>query len=77
MKRAILFFPTGATAVFHDEEQVPHLQVPWIVQFARMLEAEGVDPTLYRCTLPDGREWEIFRTEGDSWLEYNWRPVTK
>ncbi len=69
--KRILFFWNGNTAVFDENDrQVPELQVPWIVVFARWLEARGIEAGECEFTLPNGSMAVMFRTSTGDW---NWR----
>lgn len=65
----ILFFRNGNSAVFGHGQQMPDLQVPWIVLFIQHLEEHGVNPETCEITMPDGSRAHPFRTENG----WNWR----
>ena len=64
----IIFFTNGNTAVFTAEDQVPHLQKPWIKLFIEFLKQQDIDPTQQKYFMPDGQEAQVFKTpDGYSW----------
>ena len=71
-KMEVLFFNSGATAVFNKErrEQVPELQRSWLLLFTEFLEDKGIDPTEVSYILSQGQRVEVFKTPADG---YNWR----
>jgi hypothetical protein len=66
----VFFFKNGNTAVCQNGEQVPALQIPWILRFVEFLEANKIDPLTCEFNLPDGRIAEVFKTSEGNW---NWR----
>ena len=50
----ILFvFATGQTCAFVNDEQVPKLNEPWILLWARHAQSLGYDPTLFEIQFQD------------------------
>lgn len=44
-KYKVMLMPNGGTAVFDEKgQQVPNLQVSWLVLYVRFLRTQGVDP---------------------------------
>ena len=68
----IYFFPNGNTAACDGPEdmghQVPELQEPWLLLYAKFLESKGVDPTKQEYTLPNGRDAKVVKVDAG----YNW-----
>jgi hypothetical protein len=50
----IYFFANGNSAVFINEEQVPHLQQAWIQLFFDHMLKNGEEPDEFIITLPNG-----------------------
>ena len=67
--KEVWFFPNGNTAVTEGGEQIPELQQPWILQFARFLESEGVNPLECIFHLQSSTAKIFVTSVGD----YNWR----
>lgn len=56
MKKSVIFFPNGVTAVFGtDDKQIPELQRSWLSLFFKFLEDHDENPTEFEFTLPDGK----------------------
>lgn len=69
--RTVLLFANGNSAVFDsDDQQMPELQEPWILLFAKFLESRGVDPLSVEFKLQNSRTATFFRTSDGS---LNWR----
>ena len=66
--KQVIFFPNGNTAVCEGENQVPELQVPWLLMFVEFLQSKGEDPEKLDITLPNGNKAKVFKVEGG----YNW-----
>ncbi len=69
--RTVLFFSNGNSAVFDaDDRQMPELQEPWILLFAKFLESKGVDPLSVEYKLQGERTAVLFKTSDGS---LSWR----
>lgn len=64
----VMLFANGNSAVFHDNEQQPELQEPWIKLFAEFLESKGIDPLQCDFVIQGTGTARFFRTpEGLNW----------
>lgn len=69
----VLFFQSGSTAVFKDNEQQPKLQESWILLYAQFLKEKGIDPTKvnYKINMNGNiRNVTIFEMKDGG---YNWK----
>lgn len=58
-----------------DGEQVPALQVPWLLMFAEQLAAAGYDPRQFQYFMAGGFVAEVFAADAEMGL--NWRMVDR
>lgn len=57
----------GCMAAFVDGDQVPQIQVPWILLWAELAEKHGYDPTSCVIDLPrDSVQLRVFRLDDGS-----------
>lgn len=67
---AVFLFPNGNTAATDSAgEQIPELQVSWLLTYVEFLISKGVDPTRIEFRLPGGFV-RLFKTDDGGW---NWR----
>ena len=69
MKKEVMFFENGNTAVFIDGEQVPTLQKSWLLLFVKFLQSKKQNPEDFEYLMPNGRSCKLFKTEDG----YNWK----
>ncbi len=70
MNYELFLFYNGVTAICDEQgNQVPELQVPWLLLYGQFLESKGIDPLLVKINLPNGDVAKFFRnSEGKlSW----------
>lgn len=74
MKKKVIFFPNGVTAVFDSKDQVSELQEPWLLLFVEFLKSKGHDPTTFEYTLPNNMKARVIEIEDPDTKEkrYNW-----
>lgn len=68
---SIILSAEGQTFVFNKAgQQIPALQVPWILLFAKFLDAQGVSPeSISDVEFPGRRRGVFVKTEdGFNWL---------
>lgn len=60
----VTFFPNGNCITFDDDgEQIPELNVSYVIMHAEKAKALGYDPTEIEYTLVDGARAEVFEIE--------------
>lgn len=70
----VMFFDNGNTAAFDkDGQQIPELQVPWLLMFTEFLQAHGFEPSRIKFEMPHGREARLIWLEEDK--RYTWEMV--